>query len=188
MAQILYVKQAQGQKAVHIIRTWLDASGKSVYLHADGHYGYKDGSPLKARSELDLIGDKTQRALAQAWWDRFGQKQSESYYAALEATNLEAAGDFREVPVDTSELDAILYIRRPVGRKKGAVSSPHSWMEWFSKRPDWWGQAKKIDFADYVYEISEIQPDTDETPLSAREAPVKGPSAVAEVSAAPEEF
>lgn len=157
MSQTLYVKiPGGGQKPVQILRTWLDASGKSVYLHANGRYAYKDGAPLKAPDELDLISDRGQRTLAKAWWERFGLKESTQYYAALEEKQLEAAGDFQEGSMDTSDLDAILYIRRPTGKKKGAITSPHAWMEWFTKRPDWWGQAKKIDFADYAYEMADI--------------------------------
>lgn len=160
MSQTLYVKTpGGGQKPVQILRTWLDASGKSVYLHANGRYAYKDGAPLKSSAELDLISDRGQRTLAKAWWERFGGKESAEYYAALDAKQLEAAGDFQESAVDISDLDAILYVRRPTGKKKGAITSPHAWMEWFTKRPDWWGQAKKIDFPDYAYEMQDIMAD-----------------------------
>ena len=179
MAQTLYVKiPGGGQKQVHILRTWLDASGKSVYLHTDGRYAYKDAAPLKNRGELDMIGDRGQRTLAHAWWDRFGEKESLAYYAAIEAKQLEAAGDFRELAPDLSELDAILYIRRPVGKKKGAVTAPHAWMEWFGKRPDWWGQAQKIAFMDYAYEVAEIEAApaaAAETPPALGVDPVDGP-------------
>jgi len=181
MSQTLFVKTPTGQKAVQILRTWLDASGKSVYLHANGRYAYKDGAPLKSKGELDLIADRGQRTLAQAWWDRYGEKESISYYADLEAKQLEAAGDFRESAMDLSDLDAILYMRRPTGRKKGAVTKPHSWMEWFSRRPDWWGQAKRIDFADYAYEMAEMQAEAPEEVAAAvtvPEAATQGTAAV----------
>jgi hypothetical protein len=181
MAQTLYVKiPGGGQKPVQILRTWLDASGKSVFLHADGRYAYKDGAPLKSPDELDLISDRGQRTLARAWWERFGRKESEEYYRTLEEKQLEAAGDFQESAGDTSDLDAILYVRRPTGKKKGAVTSPHAWMEWFTKRPDWWGQAKKIDFADYTYEMTDIMADAAEIATAAAD--------VKPIPAAPEEF
>lgn len=157
MSQTLYIKlPSGGTKPVQILRTWLSASGQSVYLHANGRYAYKNGAPLQSVDELDLISDRGQRTMAKAWWERFGQKESAAYYAAIEEKQLEAAGDFNESTVDTSDLDAILYIRRPTGRKKGAITKPHAWMEWFTKRPDWWGQAKKIDFADYIYEMTDV--------------------------------
>jgi hypothetical protein len=68
---------------------------------------------------------------------------------------------------DQTLVDAILYTRRGNGKKKGAaISAPKSWMEWFEKRPDWWGQAKRIEFMDYIYEIAEetAVPDAAEAP------------------------
>jgi hypothetical protein len=140
----------------------------------------RDWSSDVCSSDLDLIHDRGQRTLAKAWWERFGHKESAEYYAALDAKQLEAAGDFQESALDTSDLDAILYIRRPTGKKKGAVTSPHAWMEWFAKRPDWWGQAKKIDFADYAYEMTDVMAesvlDASTDPGDMRPVPVDAPS------------
>lgn len=177
--QTLFVKTANGgQRDVKIIRAWLDASGKSVYLHASGRYAYKDGSPLKSASELSIIGDTAQRAQAQAWWTRAGEQESKKYYADLEARQVEAAGDFRETPADMSELDAVLYVRKRAQKGSTMFTAPHAWMEWFDKRPDWWGQAKQIDFPDFTYRMAEAI--KSQNPAPPPEAPADAPKASAE--------
>lgn len=144
--QRLFVK-GLGEVVVH--RSWKDISGVEVFLHTDGRYANKDGTPLKKREELDIL-PPTQRAIAQAWWDRSGKKQSEDHYRGMEKKQAAIAGDFQDnVPESTTELDSALYARR--SRKGGAISAAKSWMEWFSKRPDWWGQAEAIGFPDFVY-------------------------------------
>lgn len=155
MAQKLFIKTSQGQRPVQVIRCWMAAGGNSVYLHANGRYAYKDGAPLKSAADLDILPG-AQRERARAWWDRAGRVESEAYYEAQRLKEKEAAGDFRaEVPF-AAELDAVNYIRRKTGGGKTlAPSAPHAWMEWFPARPDWWGQARTISFADYTYEMVE---------------------------------
>lgn len=163
MSSKMFIKDPRtgGLKTVVILRAWVDASGRQVFLHANGRYAYKDGSPLKSRNELDIIGARQQRETAQAWWDRTGEEESRRHYKALEEARREAEGDFRAGLPDDTDLDAVLYSRRPAGRKKGAVSAPRAWMEWFPKRPDWWGQASRIEFLDYVYERAEAASESD---------------------------
>jgi hypothetical protein len=166
MTQKLYVKTKDGsQIEVNILRSWSDISGRHIFHHAQGHYGYKDGTPLISETEFDSIGDPGQRTQAKNWWKRTGRAMSEKYYAQAAALARESIGDFRIVEDETmTSLDAVLYTRRPT--LKGAISKPRSWMEWFAKRPDWWGQARKIDFLDYVYEMvqEETAPDTMQAP------------------------
>lgn len=152
----MFIKDPQTGKlkTVVILRSWIDASGRQVFLHGDGHYGYKDGAPLKSRGELDIIGDPRQREPALAWWDRGGEEASRQYYENLQQRMRESVGDFRPELPDETALDAVTYVRRPRGKKRGAVSSPRTWMEWFPKRPDWWGQAQRVDFLDYTYEMT----------------------------------
>jgi hypothetical protein len=159
MAQKLFIKGPDGiQKAVKIIRSWATSGGNSIYLHENGRYAYKDGSPLKTAAELDIL-PRVQRDAALAWWRRKGQVESAAHYEAALAKAIAAAGDFRtEVPFP-DELDAATYIRKKSGGKKNlAPSAPHTWREWFPKRPDWWGQAKEISFADYTYAMVEAAP------------------------------
>lgn len=153
MAQTLYVKNPDGgQRAVQIVRSWGTSGGTSVYLHANGRYAYKDGTPLKSASELDIL-PFVQREAAIAWWKRIGEAESVAYYAGKLQQARDAAGDFQTTVKNTDELDAVNYIRRKTGTKKTAATAPHTWMEWFKSRPDWWGQARTIAFMDYAYEM-----------------------------------
>ena len=153
MAQQLYVKDGVtgAQKEVQILRTWLSNGGPSIFLHAGGRYAYKDGQPLRSVTELDILPG-VQRERAISWWHNYGEKESKAYYAGLEEKAREDAGDFRsDMSGDTGELDVVVYTRRKSGAKSGAITAPKAWMEWFSQRPDWWGQAREIAFADYAY-------------------------------------
>jgi hypothetical protein len=163
--QTLFVKTATGEmKEVTVHRSWQEAGGTAVYLHANGRYAYKDGTPLKKREELDILPG-AQRKMAQLWWDRIGGQESKAFYKSIETQAEAVAGDFQDNLLTTTELDSALYVRRSA--KGGAVSAPHAWMEWFTKRPDWWGQAKVIGFADYIYEMAVIEekPEAEKTAL-----------------------
>lgn len=175
MPSKMFIKDPQtgSLKTVVILRAWVDASGRQVFLHANGRYGYKDGSPLKSRAEIDIIGDPRQREQAAAWWDRCGAEESRQYYEALQRAIRDLAGDFRAELPDDTDLDAVLYARRPTGKKKGAISAPHTWMEWFPKRPDWWGQAQRVEFLDYAYEMSVREDATMDTLPAPEPAPDK---------------
>lgn len=157
MAQILFVKQKDGtSKTVKVLRAWIDINGQEVYLHANGRYARKDEQPLKSVSDFNVIADRIQREGALRWWERSGKAESEAHYAAIEEKHREEAGDFRIAENDRTTLDAVLYTRRGAGKKKGAaVSAARSWMEWFDKRPDWWGQAQRIEFMDFIYELAD---------------------------------
>jgi hypothetical protein len=64
------------------------------------------------------------------------------------------AGDFAAEPgTSDSDLDMELYYRTAIqGEGASEVQGPFSWMEIFSGgRPDWWGQAKQINFDDWIY-------------------------------------
>jgi len=172
MAQKLFIKMADGsQQPVKVIRSWATSGGNSVFLHENGRYAYKDGSPLKSAAELDIL-PRVQREAALAWWIRKGRAEAEAHYEAKLAKDREAAGDFRaEVPFP-DELDAATYCRKrsDAKSKNPAISAPHAWMEWFPKRPDWWGQAKEISFTDYTYVMAEA-PSGDEGALGDDSSP-----------------
>jgi hypothetical protein len=157
MPQQLTIKAKDGSlKNIQVLRCWQDISGKQVFLHLNGSYAYKDLTPLRSAGEFDIIADPRQKAQALAWWKRAGEAQSKAYYNEQETAALDQTGDFQPEPARAgTEMDAVLYFRRPIGRRKGAVSAPKSWMEWFGTRPDWWGQARSVDFADYRYEMIE---------------------------------
>jgi hypothetical protein len=150
--QKLFIKTQGGQKEVHVIRAWQDISGAQVYLFKGGHYGYRDETPIRTESEFDIITNPQQRNAALAWWRRTGEKQSREYYDSKKLQAEQAAGDYRET-VDTAEsdLDSLAYTRRST--RGGEISDPHTWPTWFSKRPDWWGQAATISFSDYRYDM-----------------------------------
>ena len=171
--QTLYVKiigpdGKPAQKIVRVVRSWQDVNGKQVYLHANGVYGYKDGTPVISTNEFNIITDKTQHKNAQAWWKRVGRKMSEEHYEkqAKEIERRNRDGIPQVVEGDSSDLDSVSYIRRPVGdRRRAAFSDPLTWFELgFPERPGWWGAAQIIEISGYRYELSSIeQVEPDET-------------------------
>ncbi len=174
MAQTLFVKSkdAQGrvtQKKVQVIRSWQESDGRQLYLHLNGVYGYKDGSPIRSEAELDIIASPVQRKAAQRWWDLAGKKMSAEHYAVLEEKERELyESQIPAIEGDVSDLDAIMYIRRPIrNRSRAAYSEPHTWLGWFQSRPDWWGHANVIELGEHRYEIVPL----DETPETDDESP-----------------
>jgi len=150
-------KDQEGQEAtvaVAVLRSWQDWSGKNIYLHTNGVYGYKDGSPVMSEDELDIIGSRVQREMAKQWWKSTGKELSRQYYEQQLEAERAAAGDFQTVEdAPNTELDHVLYRRRESkGGKKGKWSKPFAWMECFDRRPDWWGQAEHIVLPDWEYE------------------------------------
>ncbi len=160
MPQVLYVKSQDGKSTipVQILRSFSDSAGQSVFLHMNGTYGDKLGSPVKSLADLQSLPEP-HRSRAISWWERIGRKQSEEHYKKIAEADAARAGDFQEaLAADefNSELDCLLYTRRTIenGKKGPAASAPKSWMECgFSTRPDWWGQAASIAFKDFAYEI-----------------------------------
>ncbi|HPD57817.1 MAG: hypothetical protein BWY37_02156 [Firmicutes bacterium ADurb.Bin262] len=155
--QKILVKQPTGAtKQLIVHRTYQDISGKQIFLHADGSYGYKDGAPVREASELNILPE-AHRQIAMNWWQRIGEKKSRAYYRQIDEMNKRRAGDYQEALAaqdNNTILDSMLYGRKSslATGKKGAVSAPKSWMEWgFKKRPEWWGQAKEINFPDATY-------------------------------------
>lgn len=146
-------------KKVTIIRSWQDASGKQVYLHSGGLYGFKDGSPVRFPADLDVISDPIQHQVAMNWWDRRGKALSGNYYQAVEKRLRKLAGDFQpdEGGAD-SEKDRIHYIRKSLNPKSKAKKQSFAWLELFPARPDWWGQANMIILGDWVYEMERDEP------------------------------
>lgn len=173
--QELKVKKPDGSyDNVKIHRSFQDISGRHVFHHHNGVFGYKDGSPVQNRTELDVIPEP-HRQVALAWWNRAGEKMSREHYNTIAETQREKAGDFQEelaASESNTMLDSILYNRRPFtkGAKLGAVSDPKPWMEFgFNKRPDWWGQARNIDFLDFRYTMQDQIGPTDNYNASAKE-------------------
>jgi hypothetical protein len=160
MAQELNVKVklpdgTTTMKKLFVIRGWQESSGKQLFLFADGAYGFKDGSPVRSVSDFDMIANQQQKRAALFWWEKIGKELSARFYADQEARAAELAGVYQFEPQGSeSDLDSVLYIRKPAKKGKGAVSDPHPWMKWFQRRPEWWGQATVIGFADYTYEMA----------------------------------
>jgi hypothetical protein len=180
--QTLQVKQPdKTTKTVHVHRSWQDINGKHIFLHHNGVYGFKDGSPIKSPADLEVLPPEHRR-LAMAWWSRVGSEMSAQFYSGKEEEAARNAGDYQEqlaAEEFNTKLDSVLYSRRPIvnGKAKGAVSAPKPWMEFgFTRRPDWWGQAKAIAFPDYAYSMLD--------PEEKEEAP--GPDKEKEESPGPE--
>lgn len=178
--QKIIVKLANGTtKTIVVHRAYQDISGKQIFLHADGTYGYKDGAPVREASELNILPE-AHRALALSWWQRAGEKKSRAYYRILDEQNKRRAGDYQETlaqQANNTMLDSVLYGRKALVApgKYGAVSAPKSWMEWgYSKRPEWWGQAKEVTFPDAAYVMQPNAPSPPaETPAPEEPEPAR---------------
>jgi len=162
MPQTLYIKQVingrEIRKSVTVQRVFLVDGGPALFLHKNGVYGYKDGSPVRTETELDQIGNLTQRNLAKRWWRDTGQKLSEEYYARLAAEEAKALeAEIADPSALAAEGDYLLYRRREVDKKDSQWSVPFTWMELgFDRRPDWWGVAPFIRLNNgYEYELVE---------------------------------
>lgn len=162
MPQTMFVKvkTAAGEEAmreVKILRTFSHATKGQIFQHTNGVFGYKDGAPVRTEEELDIITHPLHRKAAQLWWERIGRKMSEKYYAAQLERERARLGDYQPTDgADNTEMDAKLYYRQPVNSAaEEDVEGPFSWMDIFSKRPDWWGQARAIQFMDYQYVLEE---------------------------------
>lgn len=149
--EITSVDGTKTQKQVMVIRSWQDASGHALFLFGNGSYGYKNGEPVREESEFGIIGAPLQRKAALAWWNRAGKELSSRYYDAKTQHEARLMGDFAEAPAGgESKFDQVLYYRAPINAPQ-ALEGPFEWMALFTKRPDWWGQARTIAFADYAY-------------------------------------
>lgn len=148
-------KNVNRERKVKVIRSWSDASGKHIYLHADGTYGYKDESPIIDPKEFEIIGDPTQKRMAFDWWKRKGEKTSKKFYAdvakGIERKNLSRSG----IPHDMQlNLDAALYMRKE-NKKGGQFGEPSTWQEMgFNERPAWWGTMLSCVEPQFTYELS----------------------------------
>lgn len=156
MAQQLQVpvKNAAGGdevKLVTVLRSWQEAGGAALFLHANGVYGYKDGTPVRDAKEFDIIASPHQREAALAWWRRAGMAMSREHYSAVDERLRRLAGDFVSgVTAEDTTRDAVLYYRRSESGE-GELSGPFAWMDLFPERPDWWAQARMVSFLDYTY-------------------------------------
>lgn len=143
-------------KTITVLRSWQDGGGAHLFLFGNGSYGYKNGEPVRASTEFSIITSPVQQRAAMAWWERAGAELSKRYYEAKEAHEASMAGDFQEPGgKENSLLDAMLYTRSPQGKPEAKPDGPFTWMDLFSQRPDWWGQALSITFGDFVYQRAE---------------------------------
>ena len=139
---------------VKVYRSWADASGAEIFLHANGTYGYKDGSPVVSESELRaVITAPAQLNLALSWWKRVGREQSEKFYAArqVQMEKLAAEGVLQPAQGDVTALDQVLYVVATVSEGPPSFGAPLPWMELFERRPDWWGHADRLQMAGMLY-------------------------------------
>lgn len=151
-------------KIVSVIRSWNMVGCPQVFLHTNGVYGYKDGAPVREEKEFDVIASPLQRKAALGWWNRVGRDLSRRYYEAQDARLARLAGDHNpDEGAPDSAKDAALYQRSGKGDGAG-VEGPFSWMDLFATRPEWWGPARKVEFAEYVYERVEEEQVTSSEP------------------------
>lgn len=135
-----------------VLRTFQDAGGTLIHLLQGGDYGYRDGAPIRTEAEFNIIGDRIQREAAIAWFRRRGKRLAEEFYTAQEIVRRRQMGDFveKKTSVSDTDLDQVLYVRYPADNPS-LPGTTLSWMEAFASRPDWWGQADTISFADWIY-------------------------------------
>jgi len=150
-------KNPKGEpKAVVVLRSWSNAAGQAIFLHQNGIYGYKDGSPIREDKELlDLIHDPMQRRHAMNWWEQFGRDYSERYWAKYTEALDQAYSTRMAVPTtgDHAGLDMIQYQRRASkDRREQAFSDPVTWSELgYDQRPEGWGLAKALDTGEFYF-------------------------------------
>jgi len=165
MAQTLYaqVRDEKGDmhsKEVKVFRSWQDAGGAQIFLHANGVYGYKDGAPIKYDSEFDIIGDGVQKVIALEWWEKSGKKMSTEYYAARDKKiyDLQQRRPTKKREGGGTAMDMVLYKRRSTqgGKQDTATTEPMTWYTWFDERPEWWGYAKMIEIGNFSYNKYEV--------------------------------
>ena len=167
MAQKLFIKDRdengkESLREVHIIRSWQDADGRQVFLHQNGVYGYKDGSPVRSERDFDIIAAPIQKKLAMHWWRTVGSRMSLEFYEDRARIEEERQADnVPVIPGDLGALDAVLYRRRTIKGKR-AFGDPKTWYAWFQERPDWWGYAGMIEIGSHRYEqvsLDEAEPE-----------------------------
>jgi len=151
---------------VQVIRSWSNSSGQQLFLHADGVYGYKDGSPMRDKREFELIANEAQRNAALRWWEAKGEALSKRFYEEKTQREIQAAevAGTDLILQNEADLDACQYIRRPVNnRKASAYGEPHTWTHWFDHRPEWWGHAFSIQLGPFYYKRMDPEPTPEAT-------------------------
>lgn len=150
-------------RTVQVLRAWHDASGRHIYLHHNGVYGYKDGSPVRSPDEFAVMGNSRHRNLAMTWWEKTGKALSRRHYSEVEEQIRARTADFTPVePDDATEFDGVLYRWRQRGKKNAKWEGPCGWMERFERRPDWWGQAEYLVLAGVEYQKATAGDDSGE--------------------------
>lgn len=163
MAQVLYAqvrddKGVMRSKEVKILRSWQDSNGAQIFMHSNGVYGYKDGTPIKDDKEFGIISDGIQKVIALQWWDKTGKKMSKDHYVARDKKlyALQQRKPVKSKGNDDTGLDTVLYVRSIEGAKN-PPSEPMTWYTWFEERPEWWGLAKSIELGKSKYTKHEIE-------------------------------
>lgn len=150
---------AERQRALAVVRSW-QASHGQIFLFSDGKYGFKNGAPVRGPEDLGVISDPRQREVADRWWQTKGKKISGDYYAALDKRLAAKAADHNDKAMFAeADLDAATYYRsRRDG--DGEWRGPGVWSEYFTSRPDWWGQCDEIIFKEFRYRRSDLALET----------------------------
>lgn len=131
-----------------VLRSWQDAGGQQIYLHADGTYGYKSGAPALNKEAFDILPELHRKA-AMSWWHRKGQAASAEYYQrqlAADAKRAQLQIDDPDAP-DT-EKEAVLYYTQPANDAQAPLAGLAYIERFGERRPDWWGQAQEIVLGD----------------------------------------
>lgn len=172
-----------------VLRSWQDAGGQQIWLHADGTYGYKNGAPALNVEAFDILPELHRKA-ALSWWHRKGKAASAAYYQrqlAADAKRAQLQIDDPDAP-DT-EKEAVLYYTQPADDAGAPLTGPFAYIERFGdRRPDWWGRAQEIVLGDERFIIAAdgealdaVTPDAPPAPPAAPDAPDATPDPAASV-------
>jgi hypothetical protein len=160
VTQILHVRRknpttgGEDRLELKVVRTWTSPAG-TLRLLADGSYVQADGSPPADVGLLNVIADRNQRAAAEAWWRRKGEKLSGRFY---QQRHKALAARQRAADAGTSFLET-RYFRLPSAG--GDREGPFAWAECFPEAPPWWGRVDMtmVDPWVYVREGVNLDPD-----------------------------
>ena len=157
---------------VFISRSWIDSSGKSVFLHQDGRYLDRNAHPFKSLADFDILKKeevvgrkdngqlKTREvhsvdyAAAKRWWENWGEAESAEYYNKQQTAQEKLYNQGVPVipPGGMTELEQAQYSRQPLDSKGDQhITKPATFGKWFDGMPDWWGHADLIEINGYRY-------------------------------------
>lgn len=177
-------KDKNGKKIkvpTEVLRSWIDSSGKSIFLLSSGLYCTKNGEIVSSLENLDILKaeevigehpsgkpkmrfvESAQYTQAKRWWETVGKAKSEEFYKLknqhLQALQQEGVPELEE----GATVYDVMYSRQPSGsRGRAGLVGPEMFGEWFTDIPPWWGHADMIDIGGYRYKKDQAEQEFEE--------------------------